>query len=86
MQLSPIERSLEMAKPTVRKKSAKHGGKSPHFGRRIEVKMTPLEYMFELMNDERLSPMESQTIARTLAPYFHPKLKPLRPKKGEENA
>jgi len=31
------------------------------------------------MNDESLSRMQRQAIAKRLAPYFHPKLKPVPP-------
>jgi hypothetical protein len=39
--------------------------------------LTPLECLFNLMNDESLSRMPRQAIAERLAPYFHPKLKPM---------
>jgi len=48
-----------MAKFTVRKKLTERGGKSPHLSNFSEDKITPLGYMFKLMNDERLSPMQS---------------------------
>ena len=35
--------------------------------------------LLRLMNDETLSRMQQQAIAVKLAPYFHPKLKRLRP-------
>ena len=35
----------------------------------------PIEYLFELMNDERLSRMQRVAIAKRIAPYYHPKLK-----------
>ena len=40
---------------------------------------TSIEILFELMNDETLPRMDRQAIAKKLAPYFHPKLKRLRP-------
>ena len=40
---------------------------------------TPIEILFELMNDETLPRMKRQAIAVKIAPYFHPKLKRLRP-------
>jgi hypothetical protein len=39
--------------------------------------LTPLECLYNLMNDESLSRMQRQAIAKRLAPYFHPKLKPI---------
>ena len=41
--------------------------------------VTPLECLYNLMNDESLSRMQRQAIAKRLAPYFHPKLKPIPP-------
>ena len=41
--------------------------------------LTPLECLYNLMNDESLSRMQRQAIAKRLAPYFHPKLKPVPP-------
>ena len=43
----------------------------------IRGERTPLEHLLALMNDSSLSPMRRQAIARKLAPYFHPKLKPI---------
>jgi hypothetical protein len=37
----------------------------------------PLEYLLDAMNDERLTLMQRGAIAKKLAPYFHPKLKPI---------
>lgn len=37
----------------------------------------PLARLLEFMNDERLPPMTRQRIAATIAPYFHPRLKPI---------
>ena len=37
---------------------------------------TPLSVMLEAMNDECLPAKERHRIAKKLAPYFHPKLKP----------
>ena len=39
----------------------------------------PLEYLLKVMNDERVPRMQRQAIARKIAPYFHPKLKPVPP-------
>jgi hypothetical protein len=39
--------------------------------------LTPLECLFNLMNDESLPRMQRQAIAKKLAPYFHPKLEPI---------
>ena len=41
--------------------------------------ITPLDVLLRRMNDESLSRMERQAIAVKIAPYFHPKLKRLRP-------
>ena len=40
---------------------------------------TPLDCLLELMNDQTLPRMKRQAIAVKIAPYFHPKLKRLRP-------
>ncbi|NYG48503.1 hypothetical protein GGD67_005988 [Bradyrhizobium sp. IAR9] len=37
----------------------------------------PLARLLEFMNDERLPPMTRVKIAAKIAPYFHPKLKPI---------
>ena len=37
----------------------------------------PLEFLLELMNDEGLPIMARGKIAAKIAPYFHPKLKPI---------
>ena len=39
----------------------------------------PLEHLLKAMNDERVPRMRRQAIARKIAPYFHPKLKPVPP-------
>jgi hypothetical protein len=39
----------------------------------------PLEYLLDMMNDERVSRMQRQAIAKKIAPYFHPKPKPVPP-------
>ena len=41
--------------------------------------ISPIDYLFDLMNDERLSRMQQGAIAKKLAPYFHPKLKQIPP-------
>ena len=51
----------------------------PSKTRRRNGERTSIEILFELMNDETLPRMERQRIAVKLAPYFHPKLKRLRP-------
>jgi len=40
--------------------------------------LTPIERLLDLMNDEKLSRMQQLVIAKELAPYFHPKPKPIR--------
>jgi len=37
----------------------------------------PLEYLLAMMNDERLTRMQREAIARKIAPYFHRKPKPV---------
>jgi hypothetical protein len=37
----------------------------------------PLALLLEFMNDERLPPMAREKIAAKIAPYFHPKIKPI---------
>ena len=39
--------------------------------------LTPIERLLDLMNDEKLSRMQRGAIAEELAPYFHPKPKPI---------
>ncbi|MDD1518397.1 hypothetical protein DAA51_31095 [Bradyrhizobium sp. WBAH10] len=39
--------------------------------------LDPLARLLELMNDERLPRMTREKIAAKIAPYFHPKLKPI---------
>jgi hypothetical protein len=41
--------------------------------------LTPLECLSNVMNDESLSRMQQQAIARKLALYFHQTLKPIPP-------
>ena len=39
--------------------------------------LTPIDYLFDLMNDETVPDRQRDAIAEKIAPYFHPKLKRL---------
>jgi len=41
------------------------------------VEIDPLVYLLEAMNDERVPQMKRDRIAKKIAPYFHPRLKPM---------
>ena len=70
---------------SARKRSKSPSGKALRAARRAAGitsdtgEIIPLDYLLRLMNDETLSRMERQAIAVKIAPYFHPKLKRLRP-------
>jgi hypothetical protein len=55
------------------------------FNRTEDRVVDPLEYLLVAMNDERLTPMQQLAIAEKLAPYFHPKLKPISAEQAAAN-
>ena len=71
---------MSARKPSkTRRRKTSVGGKRPG---KIAVsgggELTPLGYLFYLMNDETLPDRQRMAIAKKLAPYFHAKLKPVR--------
>ena len=70
---------------SARKRSKSPAGKALRSAKRAagitsdRGEITPLDVLLRRMNDESLSRMERQAIAVKIAPYFHPKLKRLRP-------
>src|SRR5215469_10105423 len=69
--------SLSAGKKTRRRKTSVAATPAERHALSNGDEVTPLECLYNLMNDESLSRMQRQAIAKRLAPYFHPKLKPI---------
>ena len=71
--------NLVSARKGSRRHATRGSAAAPSPKRRRSTKSAaledPLEYLFELMNDERLSLMQRAAIAKKIAPYFHAKPK-----------
>lgn len=48
------------------------------------AKLTPLEYMLTVMNDERAEESRRDRMAQAAAPYVHPKAEPVKPSAKEQ--
>jgi hypothetical protein len=96
----PVRRmSLSAQKPskTRRRKTTVGARPAAKIAMSEGGELTPIERLLDLMNDEKLSRMQQLVIAKDLAPYFHPKPKPIPPEQlaysflpdhqtGDENA
>jgi hypothetical protein len=67
---------MQARKPKKARSSVRSSKREPLSCGRAVIE-DPLEYLLDLMVDDRLSRMQQGAIAQKLAPYFHPKPKPV---------